>query len=216
MIPFAFWHWTTSAEDEPIVPITWPQAAGAIGDGDVLLFRSDGAVARAGRGRHSHAALAGWWDDTLFCLETRLVRGARAVCLENLVAQMPGRIDWFQATVGDRRARRAAVRWMGRLTGKPYGLARLLALASAHAPIVRWLVPPRTNDRHRRAKPPVCSQAVAEAWRIGGGIDLVPHLADAWTEPADLARSAFLRYRGTLVWDPHDLPVDTAGTAAVA
>ena len=34
--------------------------------------------------------------------------------------------------------------------------------------------------------------------RIGGGVDPVPHLADRLTEPADLARSPFFRYRFTL------------------
>ncbi len=215
MIPFAFWHWTVSAEPEAIAPLALSSALGDICDGDVLLFRSAGPVARAGRGRHSHAALAAWWDETLFCLETRLFRGANAVCLENLVARMPGRIDWFQATVGDRRARRGAVRWMRRLTGKPYGFGRLIVLATAHAPVVRWFVSPQTRDNKDRSTPPVCSQAVAQAWRIGGGVDLVPHLADAWTEPADLARSAYLCYRGTLFPDQNAVPTNSANAAAV-
>jgi len=35
--------------------------------------------------------------------------------------------------------------------------------------------------------------------RIGGGVDPVKHLADRLTEPADLARSPFYKYRFTLV-----------------
>src|SRR3954467_4965930 len=38
-----------------------------ISDGDLLLFRRRGVIAIAGRGTHSHAAKAAWWDGELFC-----------------------------------------------------------------------------------------------------------------------------------------------------
>ncbi len=47
-------------------------------------------------------------------------------------------------------------------------------------------------------RPPFCSHACAMADRLGGGVDPVKHLADRLTEPADLARSPFYRYRFTL------------------
>jgi hypothetical protein len=37
--------------------------------------------------------------------------------------------------------------------------------------------------------------------RVGGGVDPVPDLANRETEPADLARSPFYRYRFTLAPD---------------
>jgi hypothetical protein len=67
-------------------------------------------------------------------------------------------------------------------------------------PVVRWLVRPVTDDRANGAHPPFCSQAVAIACRAGG-VDPVPNLADRLTEPGDLARSPFFRYRFTLVPD---------------
>jgi len=39
----------------------------------------------------------------------------------------------------------------------------------------------------------------AMAYRIGGGVNAVPHLADRLTEPADLARSTLFRYVFTLI-----------------
>ena len=46
-----------------------------IGDGDLLLFRRRGLISIAGRGDHSHAAKAAWWEEDLFCLEVREWRG---------------------------------------------------------------------------------------------------------------------------------------------
>jgi len=44
---------------------------------------------------------------------------------------------------------------------------------------------------------PFCSQAVAIATRVAGGIDVVPHRPDAYTEPVHLAQSLFYEYAGT-------------------
>jgi len=44
---------------------------------------------------------------------------------------------------------------------------------------------------------PFCSEAVSRAWRLAG-VDLVPNLADRYTEPGDLARSAHLRLVASL------------------
>ncbi|MBC7335922.1 MAG: hypothetical protein H5U01_06585, partial [Clostridia bacterium] len=53
------------------------QAQEWIRDGDLLLFRRRGLIAAVGRGEHSHAALAGWWGETLCCLEVRALYGGR-------------------------------------------------------------------------------------------------------------------------------------------
>ncbi len=155
-----------------------------------------------GRGQHSHAAKAAWWDDDLFCLEFRAIRGGRAVTLSSQVNRYPGRIDVFEANPEGRwphYAPAAAARFMRRLTGQDYGWVNLLLVALLHTPVVRCLLSPGTEDDHVSARPPFCSQAVAMADRIGGGVDPVPLLADRLTEPADLARSPFYRYRFTLV-----------------
>jgi hypothetical protein len=68
-----------------------------------------------------------------------------------------------------------------------------------HLPLVRWLMTAHLDDAAPDGRPPFCSHACAMADRQGGGVDPVPHLADRFTEPADLARSPFYRYRFTLL-----------------
>ncbi len=92
-----------------------------------------------------------------------------------------------------------AVRKMRRLAGCAYGYRGLFSAALLHLPIVRLFVTPDTDDRERDRRPPFCSQACVISDRLGGGIDPVPHLADRLTEPSDLARSPFYRYRFTLL-----------------
>jgi hypothetical protein len=173
-----------------------------IRDGDLLLFRSAGVIARLGRGRHNHAARAAWWDDDLFLLEVLQWRGGRAVTLSSQVHQWPGRYDVYEVDPGQRWPdynRPAAVRFMRRLCGSPYGYLGLLRAGLLHLPLVRMFIPADVDDRSVDHRPPFCSQACAMADRVAGGVDPVPHLADRLTEPADLARSPFYRYRFTLV-----------------
>ena len=185
--------------------IEFTQAAPHIRDGDLLLFRGRGIIARligvAGRSEFTHAARAIWWGDTLFCCEVRELKGGRAVTLESQVQRFPGAIDVFE-TNPDRRWQEydlaGSLRFTRRLAGCDYGYLGVLKAALRHLPLWRFLVRPDTNDQQFTSRPPFCSQAVAMAERIGGQIDPVPHLADRVTEPADLARSPFYRYRFTL------------------
>ena len=151
--------------------------------------------------RHSHAAKATWWDDDLFLLEVQRT-GGRAVTLSTQVEKHPGRWDVFEVNPDGRWPqydRRGATRLMKRLCGCHYGLRGLAAAALLHLPLVRWFVRPDMDDLAIERRPPFCSHACAWADRIGGGIDPVRHLADRLTEPADLARSPFYRYRFTLM-----------------
>lgn len=182
--------------------VAYAEARRHVESGDLLLFRRRGLISIAGRGVHSHAAMAAWWYGDLFCLETRSFQNARAVLLSNLVQRWPGRIDVFQSNPHRRWAhydRRGAVRAMRRLTGLDYGWTNLFWAGLLHAPVLRWFQTPKTNDNEITRRPPFCSQAVVMATRTGGGVDPVPQLADRLTEPADLARSPFYRYRFTLV-----------------
>jgi len=184
-------------------------AQAVIDDADVLLFRRRDVISAVGRGIHNHAALAAWWDGEPFCLEVRGGYGGRAVTLESQVARYPGRIDVYAADPDGLRPdfdRRGAVRRMRRWMGRPYGYRALFALALRRLPLLRLILPPVTNDRDGETSAPFCSQACAEALRTGGGVDPVPNLADRMTEPADLARSAFLRYRCTLLPDAAGSP----------
>ncbi len=176
-----------------------------IRDGDLLLFRGRGVVARligvAGRSEYTHAGRAVWWGNELFCCEVRELKGGRAVTLESQVRRFPGAIDVFEVNPSTRWRefdRRGAVRFMRRLAGCDYGYRGVLTAALRHLPIWRFLVKPDGDDRRLCREPPFCSQACAMADRMGGGVDPVPHLADRLTEPADLARSPFYRYRFTL------------------
>jgi hypothetical protein len=178
------------------------EARKSIVDGDLLLFRRRSLIAVAGRGEHSHAAKAAWWDDELFCLEVREWHGGRAVTLASQVEKYPGRIDVYRANADQRwpeydRAR--ATKFMRRLAGCDYGYAAVLAAAMLHLPVVRLAVRAEVEDDAIDRRPPFCSHACAMADRLGGGVDPVPHLADRLTEPADLARSTFYQFLFTLI-----------------
>jgi hypothetical protein len=186
-------------------PVQLTDVAADIRDGDLLLFRGRGLVSRligvAGRSEYSHAARAVWWGRDLFCCEVRELRGGRAVTLESQVRKFPGLIDVFEVNPANRWReydRRGAVRYMRRLAGCDYGYLGVLQAALRHAPLWRFLVHPDSDDQRAPGQPPFCSQASTMADRLGGGVDPVPHLADRLTEPADLARSPFYRYRFTL------------------
>lgn len=175
-----------------------------IQDGDLLLFRGRGVISAVGRGEHCHAALAGWWHDTLCCLEVRGGYGGRVVTLASQVRRHPGRIDVFQADPDHRWPefdRRQTVQVMLQFAGERYGIRNLLRVAMSHLPLVRMLCRAKTDDGRPPLSAPFCSQACVTATRLGGGVDPVPQLADEATEPADLARSPFYRYRATLVPD---------------
>ncbi len=175
-----------------------------IWNGDLLLFRGAGLIARligtAGRSHYTHAARAVWWGDTLFCCEVRELKGGRAVTLASQVRKFPERIDVFATNPDNRWSeydRHGANQFMLQLAGCDYGYCGLAA-ALLHVPLWRVFVPPATDDAEVTRRPPFCSEACAMADRIGGGVDPVPHLADRITEPGDLARSPFYRYRFTL------------------
>ena len=182
--------------------LPYKKARKCIEHGDLLLFRRHGLISIAGRGMHSHAAKAAWWDDDLFCLEIREFLGGRAVSLSSQVKRFPGKIDVFEVNPEQRWKeydRDAAVRVMRRLTGCDYGWWNLLGAAVLHLPGIRLLTRAQIDDFDTSRRPPFCSQAVAMSERLGGGVDPVCHLADRLTEPADLTRSPFYRYRCTLM-----------------
>ncbi len=179
--------------------------AADIRDGDLLLFRGRGFVARligvAGRSEYTHAARAVWWGGDLFCCEVRELKGGRAVTLESQVRRFPSAIDVFEVNPSGRWReydRHGAVRFIRRLAGCDYGYRGLMTAALRHLPLWRFMVRPDGDDKRVAHEPPFCSQASTMADRLGGGVDPVPQLADRLTEPADLARSPFYRYRFTL------------------
>jgi hypothetical protein len=188
--------------------LSFDKARRQIHQADALLYRRRGLISIAGRGVHSHAAMAVWWNGDkmvgqrdLMCVETRSLVGFRAVSLRSQVERYPGRIDvlgikkWIAPTFDPE----GAARFMRQMCGRRYGYRGLIAAAMLHLPIIRCFVSARIDDKAVSRRPPFCSQALALAYRLGGGVDPVPFLSDGLTEPADLARSAILRYRFTLV-----------------
>ncbi len=182
-----------------LVPLS--HAKTEIGEGDLLLFAGNPLIAIAGRGRYSHAGKVSWWDEELFCLEVREFLGGRAVILDRLVQQQPGKIDVFEANANRQWSQydpNAASAYMRRLTGCTYGWRNVLKAALSHLFLARLWVRPSQNDEELSRHAPFCSQAIMMAERLAGGVDPVPWLADHSTEPSDLARSPFYRYRFTL------------------
>jgi hypothetical protein len=189
--------------------LRYAQARHQIRTGDLLLFRRRGIlgwlIGIAGRSPYCHAGMAVWQHELgafsrLYCVDM-VGRGGRRVPLAQLLLQSAGRIDWFAADPRGRWpefSREWAAGEMLGFVGRDYGWGTFLRIALLHLPIVRLLQQAPTDDRLAHGWALVCSQAVAAAYRAGG-VDPVPLLADRVTEPADLARSTFFRYRGTLI-----------------
>lgn len=184
---------------DPIL-VSYPIARPQIWGGDLLLKRAapPSLIAAGGRSIYSHAAMAALWEDHLMAVEMVQFIGGRAVLLSNHVAALPGRWDVFRANPDGRWPfeRTKAVDEMIRLTGTRYGWWNLLCASTRHLAIVRLFVRPPTDDKED-GSPPFCSQAVARA-TVAAGVDPVPFLSDAATEPGDLARSPFYKYLFTL------------------
>jgi len=175
--------------------------------GDVLLFRpawSD-VVGRlicvAGRTEYCHAGMVAEIAGDWCCLEM-VGTGGRDVPIEQRIDQCGRRgIDLYQPidkSVETYHRGEAAASVMFHLVARRYGFVALARVALRHLPVLRLLCRAETDDQIFDGRPPICSQAVAAAWRAAG-VDPVPQLSDRMTEPGDLARSAFFKYRCTLV-----------------
>jgi len=183
---------------------------------DLLLWRPGRLhgrlIAAVGRGTYSHVESAVWCGHVLLSVGM-VFGGGRAVTLSSQVERYSGRIDWFRANPQGRWPeydRLGAAAAFLRMAGRPYGFAGLLAAALRHTSLVRLLGALRVPGFRALCRPPAdtingttpatCSHARAIGDRLGGNVDPVPNLADPWTEPADLARSPFFAYAGTLIW----------------
>jgi hypothetical protein len=169
-------------------------------NGDLLLFRGHGLIAQAiqwgGRSEYSHAAMACWWMDQLFCLEVREWVGGRAVTLASQVERYPGCIDVYRADHPE-YIRSTATDKMKSFAGCDYGYLAVLAAALTHLPFVRKWASRSKEAAEQWNSPPYCSQAIAIAAERAG-VDPVPNLDDRLTEPGDLARSSLWDYWFTL------------------
>lgn len=198
------------APDAPAIP--YEDLRGNIADGDVLLFRSKGTVASvirwATRSTYSHAAMAAWYKDRLMVLESRELRGCRAVPLS--AALVAGEILVLRTRGGFTMNRTLAIDEAVARLGGPYGWASILRIALSKLPLallrripVLGRVIPRgptwsEDDETPSGPRMICSEYVARCYRAGG-VDLVPNLADRDTTPGDIARSAALAPVGRIL-----------------
>lgn len=168
-----------------------------IDDGDLLFFRPNRRwlsrlIARFGRSDYSHVGMASWLVDRWepFCLHMREWRGGAIQPLEEVCRH--NQIDVYRvlATDSDEDLASDAVGAMLDILHYPYGWWSLLRVALHYVPFVRLFVRAVLFDTNGNTWP-FCSEAVSRAWRRAG-IDLVPNLADRYTEPGDLARSSHL------------------------
>lgn len=191
-----------STDIRKFVSLRDPATIRTIQDADLFLFRRRGLISIAGRGVHSHAAKAAWWGDELMCLEVREFVGGRAVTIDSQVRKFPEHIDVYETNpygiAGYSRA--GSTEYMRRLCGKPYGYGNIFWASLSHLPFIRLATyVPLDDSGELPDVPPFCSEACAAADDFGGGFDPVPNLAHRMTEPADLARSNFYKYKFSLV-----------------
>jgi len=177
--------------------------------GDLLLYQADHSlisllISRAGRTRYCHAGRAYRGIREWRTIDTCAWTGGRNISLAREVRRHPGQIDVFEPNpghiaeaLGYHYDPKQAVEWLQEhVVDCRYGWWSIALAALRHTLIVRWFVCPLSGENG--GGPPYCSQAQAAADRFAG-FDPVPHLADRLTEPGDLARSLFYKYRFTLV-----------------
>ena len=194
----------------PLPVLTYEAAEPRIKSADLLLCRvkhgiGNKAISVVGRSPYVHAGMAAWLRDEtgesrLHIVDVLQWHGGRKRLLADEVADYPGRYDLF--TVNTDRFPEfdcdGAVQHMLQYADGQYGWWNVFRVSCRHMPLVRFLLPPMTDDKANGAHLPFCSQAVADADRRGGGVDPVLHLSDRATEPGDLARSWLYRRQFSL------------------
>jgi len=193
-----------------------------IEDADLLLYRDGSAFSWLIRlwthSPYSHVATA-YWDAFLvgsdhtgdvngrrLCIvDTREgVGGQRSVPLFTEVQKEPGMIDVFGVDTErfPEYDRQKAVQWaLANIPGKPYGRLSIWHILRTRLPFLRLWRKPDRDDLADIDGDHVCSTARAAMDRLGGGVDAVRGVADAFVSPGMLSQSLLFRYRMTLVPD---------------
>jgi hypothetical protein len=173
--------------------VPYAKARKLLRNGDTFLVAADGrslddaAISAAGRSPYKHAGKVVRWYSRLMAVDTIQGVGGRAISLSRLVAENPGRV-LIRRIRDPKYDRVAACKAMIGNIDRPYGSSGLVRAATVHIPFWRFWAKADTDDQSNGSDP-FCSQAVAAADRAGG-VDPVPNLADGYTEPGDIARSA--------------------------
>lgn len=215
--------------------VAYRHAQHELDDGDLVLFRPrplkglgllslkswkgalfGAAITTAGRSPYSHAGklvkVRGRW----FVAEMVEVYGGRLWPLERYAQTHSGLIDVFKPNHRSFDARGSVDRMLA-FVGRPYGYRALLRAALLRTPVVRHVIEPlRLQDDEVLGDWPLfCSSAVAYADSYGGGVDPVPELDIARTEPGDLARGVLYGdgYALTIVWLNDTPPKSVVGSS---
>ena len=198
-----------TTDNHRLVP--YSEARGQIRDADLLLWRPtswDGwIIAQLTRSEHCHASKAAWEASRLMTLGTEGGKGGIAEPLSEQVAKYPGIIDVYEVNPEGRwhgYDRAASIAWTrNHVVGQKYGWWATIRSGLSRVIVLRWFpyFSPNRDDEANGTKPPNCSAACSMSDRLGGNVDPVENLSDLATEPGDLARSPFYKYRFTLTPD---------------
>lgn len=184
-------------------PVEYAAARASIRDLDVIAFEGRGPVSAGIRlvtgGSVTHVGLAAWWGDRLMLVESRELRGGRAVLLSG---EIP---SWGVLHLRPRHPLAAgpaqdALRWAIGGCGAAYSYTGVLRFLRRLGLPLR---PPAEDRVSRGAR--FCSEFVGAAYRVAG-VDLRPDLVDAATSPAELAASHELELVARVVPDAESIP----------
>lgn len=198
------------------IKLNYAYCRSLINDADVLLFQPSGIIgsliSRYTNSPYSHAALAYWNAGRLYALEFREFKGSRQYLLSSYIEE-GDKIDVFRPVkrfdmpylTKDESFNKPCVLYKQMdftpsvahsitktaldLIGIKYSWWNIVKMAGTYIPFIRLHRFHKTDDHYFKTHSFVCSTLVTFSYRKNF-IDPVPFLADRYTTPGDLARSA--------------------------
>lgn len=185
------------------------EAERLIQDGWIGQFRGTGYISQliqgATGGVHSHSAMFARRGNGIDVLEMREFKGGRVKDLREYLLEETKEIDIFAVDVlrWPEFDLLRAVNHMRDIVEGPrvrqYSYVSILRIFLRKMPFLWRLLTTSTDDELSSGNSSgFCSHAVAEAHRVGGGVDPVPRLPDHWVDPNHLTRSLLYEYYGTV------------------
>lgn len=195
------------------------EALTKIKEADVLLYRAQDFpnagwwIAKYTGGQHSHVGLAHKDRDDWYCVEQKEFKGGRSIYLPNAIERNPNRIDVYRVVpVVYEPYFNGELKWTTKeftediahkvtrtaltITGNSYGWKNIYNIAKGYAPFLRLRRSEKCDDE-KISQAYVCSTVISYSYRINY-VDPCPHISDDRTTPADIARSAVLKYLFTI------------------
>jgi hypothetical protein len=187
-----------------------------IRNADILLFPAPSFpsvgwwISKYTNSPYSHAALAYWEDNKLYCLEFREFKGSRQYLLKDYIddgqkidvframnyfehpimrySETFGYVNGYDAHTFNNLTAKNIVNEAKQLLGLSYSWSTILKMGKTYIPFLRFKDNHKTNDEWHETHSYVCSTLVTYCYRKCF-VDPVPFLADRYTSPGDLARS---------------------------